>query len=209
MIRIYGIKINDLPSADALENATGQPLLRAWLDHHGSVNHASRRRAGLGGLWLLQQAGFCDSFSYDPHGRPISQDRAWDFNVTHTDRWVFCAVEILDGTSDRAPRVGLDAEELGRFDTDRRSALVERWCTDAEKESYRSSPTDQCFTRLWTRKEACVKYSGEGLCAIRRTDMIAGDYLRFANYQIEDTVLTLCCHKDAEPPADVTVLQFL
>lgn len=208
MICIYGIKINDLPPADVLEAAIDQPLLRVWLDHHGSLKHASRRLAGLGGLWLLQQAGYFGELLYTPGGRPCAVNCAWDFNVTHTDGWVFCAVERLEAPLDRAPRVGLDAEELGRFEASRRAALVERWCTDGEVAEYKATPTDECFTRLWTRKEAYVKYSGEGLCAIRRTDVTAGDSLRFADYQIGDTVLTLCCHKDAEIPTDVTVLQF-
>lgn len=208
MIGIYGIKTRDLPAGELLASQICAPLLDSWRQKHSAVKNDAYLRSSLGGLWLLQQAGFDGAFSYDPNGRPISCDPARDFNVTHSNGWVFCAVEQLSDALSRAPRVGLDAEDLGRFDDARRLALVERWCVGGEVAEYLETPTDECFARLWTRKEAYAKYSGEGLCGLHRADVTSLTELRFFTYQIEGTVLTLCARADAQAPTNVTIFQF-
>lgn len=208
MISVYGIKIRDLPAVEQLESAICGSLLQSWRQKHGSAKNDGYLRASLGGLWLLQQGGFCEAFGYGQNGRPMSSDPAWDFNITHTDDWVFCAVAHAEGVASHSPRVGLDAEELGRFDGDRRAALVERWFAPGEVAVYSARPTDECFTRLWTKKEAYVKYSGEGLCSLRQEDVTALSAVRFFDYRMEDTLLTLCTHTDGEAPTDVILLTF-
>ena len=208
MISVYGIKIRDLPTVDRLESAICDPLLQSWWQKHGSAKNDAYLRASLGGLWLLQQGGFCGAFGYGQNGRPISADPAWDFNITHTDDLVFCAVEHTDGVAPYFPRVGLDAEALGRFSDSRRQALVERWCAPGEVAAYFALPTDEAFTRLWTKKEAYVKYRGDGLCGLRQDDVTALSAVRFFDYRIGDTLITLCTHADGEAPTDVIFRTF-
>jgi phosphopantetheinyl transferase len=90
------------------------------------------------------------------HGKPYIPG-AWAFNVSHSSRWVACAVA-------RTEPIGLDIEAFERLD-DYRGVLrmisheaEQRWIEQAPSE-YREA----LFKRCWTRKEAVLKATGVGL----------------------------------------------
>lgn len=121
----------------------------------------SDRRLSLAAYLLLQQAlreeyGIIDSlhFGFGPHGKPFLKDYPHiHFNLSHCPGAALCVVE--------ASPVGCDIECVPPvLDDD-----LCRWvCSDQELAQIRQSacPT-VAFTRLWTRKEAFLKFTGEGL----------------------------------------------
>ena len=108
----------------------------------------------------------------DDHGRPYARINAscppLDFNLSHTDSMVTCALLLGEG------RIGIDAEGLLPYE--RAHKLAERFYTEQEQEHLSSftSPVSYAeeVTRLWTVKEAVAKQDGlgnpvayNGLCA--------------------------------------------
>lgn len=74
-------------------------------------------------------------------------------NLSHCKRAIACALSD-DG------EVGIDVECLGRY-TER---LAEYCMSDAElREISLAEDPDLAFTLLWTKKEALLKYTGEGI----------------------------------------------
>ena len=164
MIRIYGVKLSSLPDGDAIKGEIPAPWLEAWRAAHPRLCRPSAMLQSLAGLWLLQRSGAEGALSYTALGKPCLSDA--QIGITHTAEQVFCAV------SDGESPVGIDAEEInGRLDAKRRQAMAKRWFSDAEQALAMASERE--FYRVWTRKEAYVKMTGEGLCGVRELDTAA------------------------------------
>jgi 4'-phosphopantetheinyl transferase len=102
-------------------------------------------------------------FGYGPQGKPFLAgelgDREIHFNIAHSENLALFAFS-------RRARVGVDVERIQPIkDT---AQLVARFCTARETARFRElSPIDQvaAFFKLWTRKEAFLKATGEGITA--------------------------------------------
>ncbi len=103
-------------------------------------------------------------FAAKEHGKPYVVNFNVEFNISHSDNMVVCAV-------DDKP-VGIDIEEIRPIDLN----IAKRICIDEELLCiFGHIPTDSDFTytedtdiltrffELWTKKEACGKLSGIGL----------------------------------------------
>lgn len=97
-------------------------------------------------------------FNYGRNGKPYLQDHPFYFNLSHSGEYVFCAI------SDR--EVGVDIQQFRpvdevrltrRFFSEEEQKALER-CLDREEQR-------KLFYRLWTRKEAYGKLTGEGIAA--------------------------------------------
>ncbi|WP_230474692.1 4'-phosphopantetheinyl transferase family protein [Dyella monticola] len=96
------------------------------------------------------------SVSIGPHGKPFLPN-APAYNVSHSGRWVACAVS-------RDEPVGIDVETFARIQDYR--DLLAVITHPAERRYIEQAPPDQrlaLFKRCWTRKEAILKATGEGL----------------------------------------------
>lgn len=100
-------------------------------------------------------------FACDPHGKPrlagAAPDRGWCFNLSHSD--VRAVVAVAWATA-----VGIDLER--HQPVHERDRLVERFFAEPERRSWARLPVasrDAAFFRLWTRKEAVLKATGQGL----------------------------------------------
>lgn len=106
-------------------------------------------------------------FAFGPNGKPFLADHPEiHFNLSHCPRAALCVLGD-------AP-VGCDIEAVpNELDWD-----VCRHCfNDAEQASIRASDNPPlAFTEHWTRKEAYLKWTGEGLC-----DDLPGLFTRAAN----------------------------
>jgi 4'-phosphopantetheinyl transferase len=79
------------------------------------------------------------------------------FNISHSGGIALFAVT-------RARQIGVDVEHI-RYDLDP-AAIATRFFSEAEQEQLSALPADQrhqAFFRCWTRKEAYIKATGEGL----------------------------------------------
>lgn len=99
-------------------------------------------------------------FAFGPHGKPFLQNHPHiHFNLSH------CAGAALCAVSDSP--VGCDIETVeASLDID----LCRRCCSREEQDKILQSQNPPLtFCTLWTRKEALLKYTGEGL-----TDSLPG-----------------------------------
>jgi 4'-phosphopantetheinyl transferase len=87
----------------------------------------------------------------EPHGKPVLPDGP-GFSLSHAGELVGVAVRP-DGP------VGLDVEQVREVAD--LAALADHACSPAERTRGGVGPTD--FFRTWTRKEALVKATGDGL----------------------------------------------
>lgn len=239
LIKIYGVSLALLPDRRALMNALTDSLYASWREKHKSIRDERAARASLAGVLLLQFAGIDGSIVYDASGRPRLENQELDFNITHTEQLVFCAIESneplredanpqqydapapLPYPSKEVPplhkrslfanqfRVGIDAENISRLSNMRVCPLADRWFSENEHEFFLSAPNDITFLRVWTRKEALVKWTGEGLTKARAADTVTAESvygIRFSEYRVSDAVVTLCTHRSALTPSSVHML---
>ncbi len=97
-------------------------------------------------------------YSYGPQGKPSLIDEGWlEFNMSHSGDLALYAI-----TEGRA--VGVDVERV-RPDV-ARELTEARFFTAAETDALLALPEDgraRAFFTVWTRKEACLKATGDGL----------------------------------------------
>ena len=235
MIEIYGIHMTQLPGRETMLSLLGQEFNTAWRERHRSARDDRVSRASLAGISLLRFAGMEGNVLYAETGRPYLEGEDVDFNITHTDQQVFCAI-ARSGGSDITPReeteklpypalcvsgarkvqlfagehrVGIDAENLSRIATVRVCPLADRWFSEREQDLFFSDPTDRTFLRIWTRKEALAKWLGTGLSGLREADTTVAESMygiRFWEYSMDDTVLSLCTHAECDRISAVYML---
>jgi 4'-phosphopantetheinyl transferase len=125
------------------------------------VRHLFAAESGLSpaAVRLDRSCPDCDR----PHGKvrlaadPEASAPRLEVSVSHSGRWVVLAVC-------RAYPVGVDVERLDRGLDHRQVARLA--LTDAEVQQLQGVPDAEraaAFTRLWVRKEAVVKATGDGL----------------------------------------------
>ena len=205
MIAVYGTRMSALPPLQTLLSSLPCAWLEAWKEAHpAALKNEEQARRSLGGLYLLQYADVRGTLRYEKHGRPYLAEKETDFNITHTKTHIFCAV-----TDGKGARVGLDAESLFHRAVSDRNALVARWFSDEERTAFALAPTQETFLRIWTRKEALVKYSGAGMRALRKTDTVLEERnsaVCFAEYRVDDLLVTLCHCPTDRPPKEIRIL---
>lgn len=235
MIEIYGVNMTQLPNRRTMLSVLGQEFNLAWRELHRSARDDRVARASLGGVSLLRFAGIEGKILYAETGRPYLEDNDVDFNVTHTTQQVFCAI-AREGESKLTPRaeieqlpypsycvsrarrvrlfegenrVGIDAENLSRIAAVRVCPLADRWFSEREQDLFLSDPTDRTFLRIWTRKEALVKWIGTGFSGLHEADTTIAESMygiRFWEYDMDDTVLSVCTHADCDFISSVHML---
>jgi 4'-phosphopantetheinyl transferase len=101
------------------------------------------------------------SFSYGPHGKPRLVQEAWEeplyFNVTHAGPVALYAL-ARDG------EVGIDVEHVREIPD--WESIAGSCFSPFEKERLRNLPEDRrrhAFFQAWTRREALLKATGDGL----------------------------------------------
>ena len=103
----------------------------------------------------LKQPAESIIFSYSHRGKPYLPDQRLQFNVSHSHDMAVYAF-----TLDQP--VGIDIEKV-KADYD--DGVAERFFSPQEYADLTALPEEQralCFYRIWARKEAMIKVSGEG-----------------------------------------------
>jgi 4'-phosphopantetheinyl transferase len=140
---------------DLAERARAARLIRP-ADGFRYVQAHARMRRILGGLLGLPAAGL--EFALGDRGKPLLPDHPHlHFNLSHSGSLMALAVT-------EAGPVGVDVERIDT--THRLDDLVDRYFAPAEGEAFLALPPErrpEAFFEIWTRKEAFIKVTGEGL----------------------------------------------
>ncbi|MDQ6621885.1 MAG: 4'-phosphopantetheinyl transferase superfamily protein [Verrucomicrobiota bacterium] len=118
-------------------------------------------------------------FERGPHGKPAlavadDEGRALHFNVSHSAGLAMFALT-------RGREIGVDIEAVARFEDEDETLpqLAARILSPRELEIWQALPDQDArrvgFLRAWTRKEAYIKATGEGLSAGLHTIEVALD----------------------------------
>lgn len=171
--------------------------------------YALRRPGHEGGRLVLQyalaRAGLPPDLEPErlPGGKPVIS--GFPFSLSHGGNWAVCAVS--DGP------VGVDLEPERPL---RRP--VERRLTAREQEELRMLPPDRReagFFDLWVLKEAALKYTGQGLAGLSRTEVsrspaqvfLPGVSAALLPFPEAGYHLALCGASPQPEQAELTVLQ--
>lgn len=109
--------------------------------------HTFGQWACLKSWMMLKELGVEGEWQYNEYGKPYISGGP-EFSISHCKHGIAVAV-------DERP-IGIDIESIRKAD----EALVERTMNEAEREQIHS---DADFIRLWTQKEAYLKYVGTGI----------------------------------------------
>ena len=209
MLLLYGIPMAALPSAEELKSYLWDDWAAVWRKQHPGCTAEDAMRRSLGGICLLRTTLPPARLAYTTAGRPYLLDGEAECSITHTEDWIFCAVAHAV-SREPAPRIGVDAENGQRLPTPRLEALSSRWFSPQEQRLFLEDPSSFTFLRIWTRKEALVKWTGQGMAGLRTADTIrAGEdlALAFAEYTVEGTLVSLCHPQSLAAPATPTLLR--
>lgn len=103
------------------------------------------------------------AYTYDEHGKPDFADKTWHFNLSHSGDYV-CLV------TDNHP-IGVDIQQMRPL---KNLNLAEKYFSKEElaglKTCADSETQEECFYRIWVRKEAYAKLTGEGIARMIRKD---------------------------------------
>lgn len=170
---------------DELSHLLGR--LPQWrLEQALRFRHHAGRCENAAAFLLLQDALCSDygmrevpPFAYGEHGKPYLPDYPQlHFNLSHCRNAVLCVLND-------AP-VGADIESIRTF----RPALLDYTMNAREKEEILASPQpERSFTRLWTRKEAVLKLTGEGVGS-QMHDILLPQHLEQAGIQLQTVEAT-------------------
>jgi len=116
---------------------------------------------------------------YNNYGKP-SVDGWPEFSISH------CKTAIAVAINDTP--IGIDVESIRRVE----QSLIERTMNDEEQTIIRNAEDPQrAFTRLWTMKEAYLKYLGTGIVDDLKTCLDGADIGRFHVEEKEGYVVSI------------------
>lgn len=189
---------SEQPFAERLEQrylALMPPSLRAtiagcrrWQDRQATLIGRLLLLRGWGGTSRADAARRLAALSFGRHGKPFTEGGP-EFSIAHSAALVVVAFA-------EHGRLGIDVEKIGTVDLD-------DFANDLpELQSLRENP-DQAtvaarFYDCWTRKEAVLKASGEGLQRPLKEVMLHDDTAQLADTRWYLTRVALdagyCCH---------------
>jgi len=168
----------DIWVIDVGEFAADSELLRSFLQPDELERHARFASRQVANTWLAARAGlrfllgrYLDESAREliiktgPNGKPyVENPFQLCFNISHSGEIAVIALSDRD--------VGIDVEHLDRrVDT---AAVLRRFFSASEQDSYAQyQPNDQrqTFFRGWTRKEAVLKATGEGIAGLAHNEI--------------------------------------
>jgi len=116
---------------------------------------------------------------YNEYGKPYFVEGS-EFNISHCKNAI--AVAINDTPT------GIDVESIRRVE----SSLIERTMNDEEQTIIRNADDPaRAFTRLWTMKEAYLKYLGTGIVDDLKTCLDDATKERFLIVEKEEYIVSI------------------
>ena len=152
--------------------------------------YSVRKLMGLLGDGVIEP-----EYGYGQNGKPYLKDRPLKFNLSHSGAYVFCGVSRQE--------IGVDIQKIQkagelrlakRFFPRTEYRQLER-CGDEEKRR-------QLFFRIWTRKEAYGKLTGQGVAEVLGKDLLNGSDAKEVSWEEYDIPqgyrICVCKMREAE-----------
>lgn len=106
-----------------------------------------------------------EEYTYGEKGKPYFKNIPINFSLSHSGDYVFCVFSEQE--------VGADIQYKK---PDAGERVVKRFFTEAEREAWKRCATqeerEELFYKLWSRKEAYGKLTGEGIVAATAVDVM-------------------------------------
>ncbi len=119
------------------------------------------------------------------NGKPYFKEVPIQFSVSHTGSLWVCLM-------DEDP-VGVDIQQMRKC---RSEKIAGRYYTPDERE-YMEAMGESGFFRIWTRKEAYVKFTGEGINeSMKNFSTLRGRGAEFVDFDIQEGVKGACCMRE-------------
>ena len=122
-------------------------------------------------------------FEYSERGKPfLAQNKDIYFSVSHSGNCIAFASHTLP--------VGIDVEKIKEM----REKVAKRYFTEREQRYiYESQYKDRAFYYIWTRKEAYLKKTGDGLSKKLVSFEVLGDAVEgiFKNYMVDEYMISV------------------
>lgn len=120
-----------------------------------------------------------------PKGKPYFKEVPVEFSVSHTGSLWVCAMDT--------ETVGVDVQAFRKC---RQAKIAKRFYTPDEQE-YAAAMGEAGFFQIWTRKEAYVKYTGEGLTKeMKFFSTLKSDNVSFVDFDIREGIKGSCCMEE-------------
>lgn len=149
------------------------------------TNHIIRKQ-GIASELLLEKA--VEKYYSRPlpircseKGKPSFEDNRIKFNLSHSGKWIACAVSDQE--------LGLDIQTIEKYN----SALAKRFFREDEIEYILcSAEQDKAFTEVWCKKESRLKATGYGLSGGLNSFSVFEKPDEYAFGMIEDFCFSIC-----------------
>lgn len=130
--------------------------------------------------WLMLQPVLGDrEWQKGPHGKPYVSGGP-EFSLSHCKH----AIAVAWGASP----VGIDVESIRGVE----QGLIDRTMNAAEQALIRASASpERAFIRLWTQKEAYLKYIGTGITDDLPNALVGADSSRFLTMEKDTYILSI------------------
>lgn len=146
-------------------------------------------------LACLEQSGHSPralEYTYGANGKPYLKNSPYYFNLSHSGEYIFCVISMQE--------VGVDIQWAKPLKDDR---IARRFFAEEEKQALAKCDSEQerqrLFYRLWVRKEAYGKLTGQGVAAILQKDIrgdgiseTLGQIFEIEEFEIENYQIAVC-----------------
>ena len=122
-------------------------------------------------------------YTYGPHGKPYLKNYPYYFSISHSGDYVFCVLSEQE--------VGADIQQKAEYV---KEGVVQRFFAEEEKNYWEKCASEEekrdSFYRMWCRKEAYGKLTGEGIADVVSVNMCdIRDDSTSMQYEIEEYTL--------------------
>ncbi len=198
MVNVYAVNCAALMDEAALTKA----LTRLDTIRTAQIkrNRHTQKRAQKAAAGLLLNHLFGDNrqpphLTHSSRGKPYLADNRAFFSLSHTGNWVICAVAHNE--------VGADAQTHGDYN----ERVAARYFTPREI-AWLNDDRNGRFSRLWTYKEAYVKFTGLGLMLPTNSFTVPTppdgwddtNHVCWKEYTIDNNTvhITVCCGEQSD-----------
>lgn len=147
-------------------------VFKSDFDHYGFLTKLAAQKYNINALSL--------KMVYSPHGKPYFENLPdFYFNISHSGDLTVIAI------SDQ--NIGIDIEKLRNINL----RVAKRFCEDEYTYITKNvSPT--AFFEIWTKKEAYLKYLGEGLHGRLNSFSVFKTNIPIKTFRKDDYIISVC-----------------